>query len=273
MSETFTIVGARGYIGSRLAERLEQAGDRVTRIDRFDAASHGHHGMGHVIFAGGVTADFRQRPFDTVAAHVTATAEILSQARFESFLYLSSTRVYQAAGGTNETATLRLDPSDPLQLYNATKLAGEALCLAMPNEAIRVARISNVYGADDPSDNFLIDIVRTAITRHHVTFRTTLDSQKDFVSMDDVLDILPKISRGGRARLYNVASGRNTVYAELADGLRRITGCSVDVAPDSMRVAFPVVSVARLEGEFGFRPKRLSDEIEAFVEAYRSRHA
>ncbi|MEM1049397.1 MAG: NAD(P)-dependent oxidoreductase [Pseudomonadota bacterium] len=273
MSERFTIVGARGYIGSRLAERLERAGEAVTRIDRFEAEAHADRELGHVIFAGGVTADFRERPFDTVAAHVTATADVLRHARFDSFLYLSSTRVYQAASGTGEDVTLSLDPSDPLQLYNATKLAGEALCLALPNDAIRVARISNVYGADDPSDNFLIDIVRAAITRHHVTFRTRLDSHKDFVSLDDVLDILPKIARAGRARLYNVASGRNTVYADLADGLRRVTGCSVDVAPDSMRVTFPVVSVARLEREFGFRPKRLSDEIEAFIEAYRSRHS
>jgi nucleoside-diphosphate-sugar epimerase len=272
MDGSFTVIGAQGYIGSRLCRHLNSQGTAVHEIDRFDASRHAGHNLGHVIFAGGVTADFRTRPFDTINAHVSAVAEILQRAAFTSFLYLSSTRVYQGAGSAVEDAELRLSITDPLQLYNASKLAGEALCLTLPDPNIRVARLSNVYGADDNSENFLIEILRAAITDGHVTLRTGPESEKDFVSVADVVAILPRLAAGGRERLYNVASGRNTRFGDIADALRSLTGCTIDVAPGSPAVVFPEISIARLQKEFDVSPAYLADDIASLVRDYKSRH-
>ena len=272
MDGSFTVIGARGYIGSRLCRYLASQGAAVREVDRFDAARDAGHNLGHVIFAGGVTADFRKRPFDTVNAHVGAVAEILQRAVFTSFLYLSSTRVYQGAMSADEDAELRLSITDPLQLYNASKLAGEALCLALPDPNVRVVRLSNVYGADDNSENFLIEIIRAAINDSHVTLRTGLKSEKDFVSVADVVAILPRLAVGGRERLYNLASGRNTRFSDIADALKRLTGCTIDVAPDCPAVIFPQISIARLQKEFDVTPMYLVDDIASLVRDYKSRH-
>ncbi len=272
MDGSFTVIGARGYIGSRLCRYLASQGAAVREVDRFDAARDAGHNLGHVIFAGGVTADFRKRPFDTVNAHVGAVAEILQRAVFTSFLYLSSTRVYQGAMSADEDAELRLSITDPLQLYNASKLAGEALCLALPDPNVRVVRLSNVYGADDNSENFLIEIIRAAINDSHVTLRTGLKSEKDFVSVADVVAILPRLAVGGRERLYNLASGRNTRFSDIADALKRLTGCTIDVAPDCPAVIFPQISIARLQKEFDVTPMHLVDDIASLVRDHKSRH-
>jgi nucleoside-diphosphate-sugar epimerase len=272
MDGSFTVIGAQGYIGSRLCRHLNSLGTAVLEIDRFDTSRHAGHNLGHVIFAGGVTADFRKRPFDTINAHVSAVAEILQRAAFTSFLYLSSTRVYQGTVSAVEDAELRLSISDPLQLYNASKLAGEALCLTLPDPNIRVARLSNVYGADDTSENFLIEIMRAAITDGHLTLRTALESEKDFVSVADVVAILPRLAAGGRERLYNVASGRNISYGDIADALRNLTGCTIDVEPGSPAVMFPEISIARLQKEFDVSPAYLADDVANLVRDYKSRH-
>ena len=267
----FTVVGAHGYIGSRLIRHLQNCNTKVVKIDRFDATNHIGENLGHVIFAAGVTADFRQRPFDTMGAHISAAVEILRQASFESFLYLSSTRVYQNAYNTLEDSALHIEPNDPLQLYNASKLAGEATCLAQINKKIRVARLSNVYGVDDPSQNFLAEVAHDAIKLGQVVLRTNPKSHKDFVSIEDVVSILPRIAVHGVHRVYNVASGRNTRYGDILKVLRARTGCSIVANDTNPTVSFPVISIARLVDEFGFSPTCLMDDIPELISQFEDR--
>ena len=124
----FTILGATGFIGSRLANYLEKKGDRVTR-SKFENAIAATD-LGHVIYCIGLTADFRSRPFDTMDAHVNRLGEFLKNTHVQSFLYLSSTRIYGSASIADETTKISVDPSSPGDLYNISKVAGEALCLS-----------------------------------------------------------------------------------------------------------------------------------------------
>lgn len=90
MLERFTVVGGRGYLGSRLAARLTAMGHEVILPER-DAPLPDE--AGHVLFCAGVASDFRTRALDTVAAHVSALERALRSGGWRSFLYFSSTRV------------------------------------------------------------------------------------------------------------------------------------------------------------------------------------
>ena len=61
-----------------------------------------------MIYAIGVTADFRTRPFETMEAHVSVLCEILRDARLDSLTYLSSTRLYGGAASTGEGTDFRV---------------------------------------------------------------------------------------------------------------------------------------------------------------------
>ena len=124
-----------------------------------------------------------------------------------SFLLLSSTRVYARAGTTHEDAMLPTVPADPSDLYNLTKLAGEALCLAHPCAATRVVRLSNVYGIDMSADTFLGQVLREGGATGGVEFRQGPASAKDYVNVAAVVRLLPAIATRGRQRIYNVAAG------------------------------------------------------------------
>ena len=71
----FTVFGSSGYIGSHLVRHLIASGEEVATPMR--GAPIGETHLGHVVYAIGLTADFRTRPFDTMAAHVTRLADIL----------------------------------------------------------------------------------------------------------------------------------------------------------------------------------------------------
>lgn len=262
-----TVLGASGFVGSNLVRGLEESSIVYAAPSRDDQLAG--RNLGHIIYCIGVTADFRNRPFDTVRAHVCRLLEVLEGAEFDSFLYLSTTRLYKGAPSTDEDVELRINPLLPDDLYNASKIAGESVCLSCNRPNVRVARLSNVYGEDFTSTNFLSSVVRDAVSDDHVTLRTTMDSEKDYVSVDDVIGVLPKIARSGKHRVYNVASGTNTMNRELIERIQGETGCTVEVAKAAVTSSFPPIAVDRVREEFGFSPVPVLDSLGKLVTRYR----
>jgi nucleoside-diphosphate-sugar epimerase len=213
--------------------------------------------LGQVISAIGVTADFRHRPYDTVDSHVNVLSELLKHGNFESLLYLSSTRVYGRAADSNEDSALPVVSKDPSDLYNLSKLMGESLCLQDARSSVRVVRLSNVVGGDDlESSNFVPSLVREA-RKGCIILHTAVDSVKDYIHIDDVVELLPRIAASGSERLYNVASGIQTTHAQWTAKLAAQTGCNVEVVSGALSVRFIPIDIGRIKAEFGFKPRRL----------------
>lgn len=251
---SWTVLGASGAIGRSLAAHLRAAGQTVYTPVRGDTGLY-QRPLGHVIYAIGLTADFRQRPYDTVQAHVSVLAELLQQADFESLLYLSSTRVYGRAASGREDSPLPVLAQDPSDLYNLSKLMGESLCLQDARAGVRVARLSNVVGGEDAdSANFVPSLVREARSGC-IVLQTTADSVKDYIHIDDVVELLPRIAACGRERLYNVASGVQTTHAQWTAQLAACTGCAVEVAPGATTMRFIPIDIGRIRAEFDFQPR------------------
>lgn len=247
----YTILGATGLIGSHLVLRLRAAGHDVFAPPRDFTADSGKD-LGHVIYAIGLTADFRSRPFDTIEAHVSKVAEFLRTAEFSSFLYLSSTRVYGNGMKTTEEASLSVRPSDPSDLYNLSKLAGEAICLQSGRANVRIARLSNVIGPEETqAETFVGALCREALSGH-IHLLTDLSSCKDYVWIDEATELMARIAAGGQYRLYNVASGVQISHAQWVETLCESTGCSLTVAEKAPHASFPPISVDRIQGEFGY---------------------
>ncbi len=262
-----TVLGASGFIGHRLNERLGEL-----NLERYapgrDEDLAGKH-LGDVIYCIGLTADFRSRPLDTVEAHVCKLQEILRGCDFDSLLYLSSTRLYNAGeGSTTEESTLRVAPLNPSDLYNISKAMGESITLNCGRHT-RVARISNVYGGDFASANFLSTIIRDAVTGRKLVLQTSAASAKDYVSVNDVVDGLIQIATRGSERIYNLASGVNVSNSELAEGLRSLTDCAVEFSPAAPTVSFPRINIERMQTEFDFTPSRVLSDLPDLIKLYK----
>jgi nucleoside-diphosphate-sugar epimerase len=263
----FTVLGASGYVGGALAAALERAGHRVHPVTRgaLPALLATRRNAGHVIDCIGLTGDFRARPLDTAEAHVGVTARGLAGLHFDSFLFLSSTRVYARADATHEDTLLACAPADPSDLYNLTKLAGEALCLTDPRPTVRVVRLSNVYGGDMPADTFLGQLLREGSAAGTVRFRQSADSAKDYVSLAQVTRLLPAIATGGGHRLYNLAAAVNTSHAAIAVALHRRFGWHMAFDAGAPTVRFPPIDTTHLTVEFGAALSNLSADLATLV--------
>jgi nucleoside-diphosphate-sugar epimerase len=163
---------------------------------------------------------------------------------------------------------LLANPTDRSDVYNLTKMTGEALCFASGREAVRVVRLSNVYGPG-MSPSFLLSLITDALEHGRIVLRSSLASAKDYISVSDVVRILPEIALSGRHRLYNVGKGQNTTNRDLADKLRVLTGCRVDETPYAQTVTCAPICTERIRSEFGFRPAGVLRELESVVACYR----
>jgi nucleoside-diphosphate-sugar epimerase len=248
----FTVIGANGLIGSALCRDLETDGIdvlRVTRGQQIPAVS-----LGHVVHAAGVTGDFLVRRRDGFQSHVAIVEQVLRTGDFDSFTFLSSTRLYKRADSTHEDARIPVQPELPDDYYTTTKLMGEALCHSAEHPAARVIRLSNVVGPQLVLGNFLFEVITGAAQTRHVTFSSSLDSGKDYVWLGDVVSAIRQISVGGMARTYNVASGRNVHHREIADLLRTELGAVVEVAATAPVEDHAPISIGRISDELGFTP-------------------
>jgi nucleoside-diphosphate-sugar epimerase len=260
---SFTILGAGGFIGAALVAWLESQDHAVHAITRasLPALLASRRPAGHVIDCIGLTGDFRSRPMDTAEAHVGLVAHCLSELHFDSFLLLSSTRVYGRAGTTHEDTALPMLPADPSDLYNVTKLAGEALGLANPRHAIRVVRVSNVYGITMPTQTFLGQVLHEGRATGEVLFQQGAASAKDYISVATVVRMLPAVAVRGRQRIYNLASGSNTSHATIANRLHEIAGWRTSFQANAPTLRYLPIDTARLDDEFGSTSSNLSADL------------
>lgn len=251
----FTILGSSGFIGSALVSYLKEM-----NID-FETPKIEDCKGGHVIYCIGVTSDFKTRPFDTTTAHVCLLKKVLNN--FDSFIYLSSTRIYDDYG--QEDSVIKVYPKNIDYLYNISKVMGESLCFTTK---AKVVRLSNVYGYG--SNNFLSSIIKDAI-KGEINLKTTLNSCRNYVSIKDVVSLLVKISLSSKHRLYNIASEENTTNGAVVSKLRQLTNCKVREGTNE--VYHPSINIDRIRNEFDFKPSNVINDLTELVNQYRERRA
>lgn len=263
----FTVLGGHGFIGRHLVASLRQEGHTCYVPDRSLQGIFASP-LGHVVDCIGLTADYRARPFETMEAHACLLVRLLREAKFKSFLYLSSARVYLHSAEGREDTALSVDPNDPADIYNISKLAGESLCLAQNFPEIRVVRLTNVFGYDPQSKNFLSSVIDEALSQGVIRLEAHPESAKDYVAVDDVVRMLPLIAKTGQHRLYNLGGGESTSHGAVTEAIAQKARCSVEVSAKAQKVVYPPISIDRLRHEFHYHPQRLLDCIEDLVTAY-----
>ena len=269
-----TVIGAGGFIGRRLVAHLRNSGWDCRAPARDDRDFIRDGALGTVFHCAGLTADYARRPHDTVQAHVGLLDEVLAHADFDALVYLSSTRLYDGCLGNagacvDEDTPLALDPAQPRHLFDLSKALGESLCRQASGGRGRIARLSCVYsGAEDDADGFLGTLlarVRAPGRGPVLEVDSSAEAARDYVHVDDAIEALVAIASRGTRPLYNIAGGVDVGNGELFARLGELAGCELRALRHEPVPCPAAISIERLRGEFGWRPRALLDTLPALL--------
>ena len=214
----YTVIGATGFIGARVLQRLLAAGETVYAPARGDPDVFVRD-LGRVFYCAGLTGDYREKPFEAVEAHVSFLARLLESARFERLVYLSSTRLYDSLGGGHgrEGDPLPLNASDPRHVYELSKMLGENLTLNQSNGRGCAARVAYVFDWEEGAAGFLSDWLAQARQTRSIQLDSGPSYARDYIHLDDVAQGLKAMLDVDGAGLVNLASGLTLSNQELAE--------------------------------------------------------
>lgn len=267
------LTGASGFLGRRLAARLERDGftvagvclDRlglpesipVHAVDVRDAAglarvvaAESPDVVVHLAALAHVGESWGRMP-EYFAINVLGTENVAAAARGRRLLFVSSAEVYGAVPEDEQPIDEQRAPA-PRSPYALTKAAAERLALAA---GAVVVRCFNLVGAGQTRSfalpSFAAQLATIGAGRVPPVLKVgNLTARRDFVHVEDGVEALALlVERGVAGEVYNVASGHALSIAEALERLIRVSGLEVTLEEDPARLR--PVDVPLLCGDAG----------------------
>lgn len=260
------ITGAAGFIGSRTAHALLDAGVQCRAVDSLvpyydvsikearlddlrgrdgfefhqadlrivdlDDMLDGVDTVIHLAAQPGVRSSWGE--FASYVEHnVVATQRLLEAARdrIDRFVYASSSSVYGEALGYLTTEDQALVPRSP---YGATKLSGEHLCgvyTANFGVSTVMLRYFTVFGPGQRPDMAMHRLVEAATRGGIFPMFGSGRQVRDFTHVDDVVraNILAATSDLEPGHAFNVAGGTSASLLEVIETIEELTGQAIAI--------------------------------------------
>ena len=144
--------------------------------------------------------------------------------------------------------------------------------MSIPNDNVRVIRLSNVIGDDFASGNFLFSLIHEAVEFKEIKLKQSPFIERDYIALTSVIKMIEKIALLGNERVYNVASGINISNVEILKEISRITDCDVIMDKENEDYTFPVIENKKIINEFSFQPETILNNIENLIKVYQNKY-
>jgi UDP-glucose 4-epimerase len=249
------ITGARGFVGSSLAEYACKKGHEVVGIGRTAQAPAGFFGnyvwadaalsdltpiingfrpdfVAHCAGSASVSASFSS-PLDDLRANVVTLANTLDAVRRSEVrpwvIFPSSAAVY---GNPAKLPVSEEEPCRPISPYGFHKLAAEHLVqeyVTCHNLRIVICRIFSVIG-ERQRRLLLWDLYRQFVSESDkVVVQGTGDETRDFMHIDDLCESFLRLAESGNRfseedYIVNLASGVETSVREMVSVVKKVLG-------------------------------------------------
>jgi nucleoside-diphosphate-sugar epimerase len=251
---SFTIFG-QGFVGTNISIFLKKKKCKlfIPKKGKYKFKKNLHN----VVYCIG-NQNWLKDPEVTYNANLAMVPKIIFNNKFDSFTLLSTTRLYFANPNTktSENDPININSNNKNFLYNSFKIAAENLCLTLNNKNIKVIRMSNLFGDNFTNQAYILPTwIRDSIINKKIDLFINKNSTKDFIYVDDAFDVLLKIIKTGKHRLYNVASGKNIKLSKILKEIKKITNCKINYANSSNIIKEPKINIKRIVNEFNFKPK------------------
>jgi len=262
------VTGHSGFIGRRLAQRLERDDVRVTGVSRADGIDVTKDalpldGVDHVYHLGGLSfvPDAWEDPAAYYLTNTYGTVRMLDQCRRAGVpMTFVSTYVYGSAAPIPVSEKTAPNPNNP---YAFSKLAAEDACRFYARTfglKVSILRLFNAYGPGQGASFLIPTIARQAIDpdcREIVV--ADLAPRRDFVHVDDVVEALLVAPRLPSGEVFNVGSGRSRSIKNIIEACLSAAGVSKPFrARDEKRtneISDVVADISALSAAGDWRPQ------------------
>lgn len=267
--EKILITGASGFIGTQIVKRLDKSQlvtDSDSKIDlRNSEQVLKLEPADLVIHLGGKTPQKDLSWYEYFSNNVTATLNILEyclQNKVKKMIYISS-YVY---GNPKYCPIDENHPVNPHNAYTESKYLGERLCEFYSNRTdlnLVILRPFNIFGRS-MRDGFLIANLANSAKTGEKTTITNKDSRRDFLHVDDFVDLVLKIKDSQfKCETFNVGSGVSHSFEEIVGKIEKLSSKKIDVDYNEDKETFIseiTADVSKLKSKTGWQPRTPFDE-------------
>ncbi|MEQ8345879.1 MAG: NAD(P)-dependent oxidoreductase [Sneathiellaceae bacterium] len=236
------IVGAGGFIGRTLNDRLDQAGIAVLPVDlpQYDLTlpdagatlAAQLRPTDAVVFLSSLTPD-RGRDAGTVRTNLAIAEGMLAAlagAPVAHLIYFSTDGVYPFGRALINEAS----PAAPTDSYGAMHLAREILARDLADRQdlpLAVLRATLIFGGRDTHNSYGPNRLRRMAARDgRITLFGEGEEMRDHVYVGDVARLILAVLRRRSSGLLNIASGRSVSYRRLAELVAAQFPAAVEIA-------------------------------------------
>jgi dTDP-glucose 4,6-dehydratase/UDP-glucuronate decarboxylase len=178
-----------------------------------------------------------------------------------TFIYLSSSEVYQGLlAPFNESEIGNINPDHPRASYIHAKIAGETMCHIYKNLGydVKIIRLCQCFGSGVKKNDTRVmnEFIKQGIENKHIEVKDSGISVKNYIYVNDALEMLIDIGFFGKDMTYNVGNDQSITIRSLAQMIAEMMDVSVsfnDNEKNIMAGAAPVMAVnmQKYEDEFG----------------------
>lgn len=275
------ILGAGGFVGKAMINRLALAGfeaDPISRsdIDLSDPASapklaNKLEGAMGVIFASAITPDFARKsgqdPSENNIMMAKTMIECQSVAKDLQVIYLSSDAVYGVREGVFDEE-ITPEPSDA---YGTMHLTRERLLAEAWPESTAIVRLSQVYGAGDTHNAYgPCRFARQALAGQPIEMFGDGEDGRDHIHISDVTNaILAVVETQYTGRLC-VSSGRSPTFQTITEEIaKHLPEIEITKKPRSVPAIVKRFNTNRLQS-LGIAPLSIQRGIPLLLDGLRS---
>ncbi len=282
----YVVTGAAGFIGSRLADALQEAGHDVVGVDCFtdyyDPAEKEANAAGLTVQRLDLAEDNLDLDAVDGVFHLAAQAGVRSfgdifpvyvrrnllatQRVFEACAHAGVRVVFASSSSVYGEAEAYPTPEDteprPISPYGITKLACEQLARAYAAsfalDAV-VLRYFTVYGPRQRPDMFFRRVCEALLSGGTFEIFGSGEQSRSFTYVDDAVEAtIAGMERGGRGAVLNVGGGEEASMLDAIALLERLSGRTLDVrhvGGAKGDVSRTSADIARIREALGWQPE------------------
>jgi UDP-glucuronate 4-epimerase len=258
------VTGGAGFVGSRLAFRLLERGERVVVLDNFDpyydparkranareleergavvvdadvrdaarlralVAEHGVRRIAHLAALAGVRASV-QEPARYFEVNALGSVNVLEAARAHGVEIVALGSTSSVYGATRRVPFVEDDPADrPLAAYPASKRAAEIAahaCHHLHGLPVTVLRLFNVYGPAGRPDMMPLRLLRAAVRGEPIPVYDEGRLARDWTYVDDTVGgIAAALERPLGYEIVNLGLGAPVRLSEFIEIVEALVG-------------------------------------------------